>query len=158
MIVLLFSRGTDLGGKAIEWYGHGAPFSHVDSVLSTGRLLGARSDVVSDAPAGVQVRDPAYLGDEATLRISLVTDKAMEDAYYAFLQAQIGKPYDEGGILAFISGRDWRTPDSWFCSELVAAALEQVGYFRFPLATPTNKMTPPDLILALSVQTHIVLP
>ena len=158
MIALLFSRGTDLGGRAIEWFGHGAAFSHVDSALSTGRLLGARSDVVGGAPAGVQIRDPSYLGAEMTLRVSLVTDKAMEDAYYAFLQAQIGKPYDEGGILAFIDGRNWRTPDSWFCSELVSAGLEQCGYFRFPLATPTNKMTPPDLLLALSVQTPIVLP
>jgi hypothetical protein len=46
--------------------------------------------------------------------------------------------------------RDWRKPDSWFCSELVTAALQAAGWFTRPLATATNRFTPSDLLLVLS--------
>lgn len=150
MIRLQFVQGTDLGAQLIQWWGGGPRFSHVDSVLPDGRLLGARHDVVVGAPAGVQIREASYVGQEKVLRLDLGVDDPAANAYYEFVRSQIGKPYDKQGILAFVLGRDWRDPDSWFCSELVAAGLEKCGYFEFALASPSNKITPPDLILILS--------
>ena len=79
----------------------------------------------------------------------------MKRAFYAFLKTQIGKPYDHSAILGFALDRDWRQSDSWFCSELVAAALEKAGYFSFCLAAPANKITPADLLLALSATAEL---
>jgi hypothetical protein len=157
-MILQFVHGGDLGAKAIEWFSHGACFSHVDTVWPDGRLFGARSDIIGGAAPGVQFRAPQYVGNSVTLQVSLNVERALDDAYYTFMLAQEGKPYDMEGILAFVSGRNWRQPDSWFCSELVAAGLEQCEYFRTPLATPSNKMTPPDLLLALSARLPITLP
>lgn len=155
MIVLQFVRGKDFGADAIAWFSHGANFSHVDTVLPDGGLLGARSDVVDDVRPGVRVRNPSYVGDCRTLRVELPCAPAIERAYLEFLHAQIGKPYDVEGIMDFIGGRDWHEPDAWFCSELAAAGLEHAGYFEYPLTTPTNKITPSDLLLALSARTKI---
>ena len=39
-----------------------------------------------------------------------------------FLEQQIGKGYDYKGVLRFLSRRDERLDNRWFCSELVAQA------------------------------------
>lgn len=150
MISLLFSRGGDLSSLAIEWFGGTPAFSHVDAITPEGMLLGARSDSVGGRPAGVQVRPPDYLGKEVTLRVDLPATLQQELQFHSFLMTQIGKPYDVEGILGFIVGRKWDDPSAWFCSELVAAALEKCNYFLHKLAVPTNKITPGGLVFLLS--------
>ena len=158
MIVLQFVRGTELDSRLIEWFGHGAQFSHVDSVSPfNGSLIGARSGAIGGVPSGVYSRVPDYVGDAETLRIELPCSQEITDAYYEFLGLQIGKPYDKEGILAFVAGRDWQDPGAWFCSELVAAGLQASGYFTHQIASPSNKITPPDLVLMLSVLTDVQL-
>ena len=152
MIVLQFARGSGIDSQAIEWYGGGPLYSHVDSVMPDGTLLGARTD------GGVAIRPATYLGDEPVLRVELPAGDTMTAAYYAGVTAELGKPYDMQGILAFVLDRDWRDPNSWFCSELVAAKLEGCGYWPFPLASPSNKVTPPNLILVLSTKVQINVP
>ncbi|MHB8674545.1 MAG: hypothetical protein ACYDAK_12835 [Candidatus Limnocylindrales bacterium] len=154
-IALQFLHGGDAASRLIEWFSHGAGYSHVDAVLPDGRLLGARSDNVGNAPPGVQIRDPGYVAGTPVLTLHLPADTPQETVFYDFLNAQIGKPYDALGILAFVGGRDWRAPDSWFCSELCAAALEACGYFPWPLASTTNKITPADLLLAISARDNV---
>ena len=149
MIYLQFVAGTDIGAHLIEWFGHSVPYSHVDTVLPDGRLLGARSDEVGGAPAGVQIRDPGYVGSNLVLRIDVASSDEQAKIYYDFVRSQIGKPYDGEAILAFVAGRNWQDPEAWFCSELVAAGLEYSSIV-LPLAAPTAKITPADLILILS--------
>ena len=156
MITLQFSRGTDISSDLIAWYEHGG-WSHVDTVLPDG-LLGARSDAIGGKPAGVQVRPKDYLGDEKTLVVELPCSSEMAGKYEDFLRAQIGKPYDVEGIAGFISGRNWSDPAAWFCSELVAAGLEACGYFEYPLAVTTHKITPADLLLILSTRVNLTRP
>ena len=151
MITLQFASGTDLGSGAIKWFGHGAPFSHVDLVTPTGELLGARSDEIGGKPAGVQVRPADYLGSEKTFRVDVPIGVEETALFWQLANAQVGKPYDEQGIADFIIGRDWRDPGAWFCSELATWLLEQVKFFPFALATPCNRITPPDLFLVVSV-------
>ena len=147
-INLQFAESTSLGGRIIEWYDHGR-FAHVDTILSDGSLLGARDDVVSGVPAGVQIRPASYLANAMVFAVSLSCTDEIEAAYYAFVNAQVGKPYDESGIAGFVFGRNWNKPDSWFCSELVAAGLQAAQYLR-PLVAPANKIPPDDLLLVLS--------
>ena len=157
MIKLQFLHGSGIDSKLIMWFGHGANFSHVDSILPDGSLLGSRSDVVMGVPAGVQIRPAAYVGDQKILKIDLPSPIEQEKAYYDFLNGELGKPYDKRGIVSFITGRNWQTPDAWFCSELVGTGLVRCGWFPHPLTTPTNKLDPAGLILAISAETDVKL-
>lgn len=73
-----------------------------------------------------------------------------ETMWLHWLREQVGKPYDKLGIVAFAFDRDWRSPESWFCSELQARALEVCGWFPKPLAAHASTITPRDLFLVLS--------
>ncbi len=48
-------------------------------------------------------------------------------AAVAAARSQIGRPYDWLGVAGIGLRRDWRDDSRWFCSELVAWAIEQGG-------------------------------
>lgn len=147
-IILQFADNESTGSKLIEWYDHGK-YSHVDTVLPDGSLLGARDDEIGGIPKGVQVRPSDYVRGDILLRVSLEAPDAIVKSYYDFVMSQVGKPYDETAIAAFVVGRNWTENDSWFCSELVASGLEKAGYVHM-LSAPVNKIAPDDLLLILS--------
>src|ERR1700683_5144243 len=149
MITLQFVAANDIGSHAIQIFERGWP-SHVDAVLEDGTLLGARSDSVGGKPPGVQIRTPDYETFCQIKRIQLPCSAGQQTAWLNFMSAQIGKPYDETAIVAFAVQRDWREPDSWFCSELQAAGLEAWGVFPRPLENVVNEVTPRDLLLVVS--------
>lgn len=152
-IVMQFVGNSSWGSRLIEWFDHGK-YSHVDSVLPDGTLLGARNDVIDGIPSGVQIRPASYVDGDKILRVTIPCTVNQEEAYYAFVRAQIGKPYDETAIAAFAVGRDWRAADSWFCSELCAAATEASGLVPAMIA-PVNKIAPDDLLLVVSALVSI---
>lgn len=155
-VELQFSVCDDIGSWAIRLYDHG-PWSHVDAVLPDG-LLGARLDELGGKPAGVQLRPFTYCNFHAISRVFVDCTEDQRAKFYEFLNSQIGKPYDPSAIAGFVFDRDWRNPDSWFCSELQGVALEDAGIFPHKLALPTNKLTPSGLYLALSVIVDVAAP
>ena len=58
-------------------------------------------------------------------------------------------------IAGLVAGRDWRETDSWFCSELIAAALVACGWFPTPLAADFAKITPRDMLLIVSGRVNL---
>lgn len=151
VITLQFSATGGLESDAIKLFSRGWP-SHVDAMFpgAGGTLLGARSDVIGGQPPGVRIRPLGYETWQHTQVIQLNATPEQEDAFHRFLFAQVGKPYDKIAIAAFAVARDWREPDSWFCSELIAAALEACDWFPAPLANVVNEITPRDLLLLVS--------
>jgi hypothetical protein len=158
LIRLQFSRQRDLSSELIAWFSHGAGFTHVDTVAENGWLLGARDEVCAGIAPGVQLRPPNYAAFERVLILDLGCDDAIARAYGKFVADQIGKPYDMRAIAGFATGRDWRDPGAWYCSELNTAGLEASGFFQWKLTTPASKVDPDDLLLALSVRTEVRLP
>lgn len=148
MIRLQFVLGTGLSSKTIAWFSAGK-FSHVDTVLPDGTLLGARSDAVGGQPPGVRIRPQNYEHWALQVTMSMAVDPHLEELYYEFLNKQLGKPYDSTAIWGFAAGRDWREKDSWFCSELCCAGLEEVTILPM-LYTPRNKVTPAALATVVS--------
>lgn len=146
MITLRFVTCNDPISAGIRAAEYGFWASHVEAVMPDGTLLGAHYD------GGVEARAANYdLGEYSKdLHVALPADDAMTDAFHVFLKSQIGKPYDVEAIMAFVMRRDWQAPDSWFCSELQAAALVHCGWFASPLATEFNHITPRDLLLIVS--------
>ena len=148
MIRLQFVCEAALSSQAIAWFSAGH-FSHVDCLLANGHLLGARDDTVGGQPPGVRIRPPNYAKWQRRVVMTVPTTRAQELAFYAFLDKQLGKPYDSAAIWAFAFNRDWREPDSWICSELQSAAGEHAGILpRLYLAA--NKITPVACALAFS--------
>lgn len=149
MLSVQLVAGSGLSSEAIEWFEGYPAYSHVDIVLPDGSLLGAREDAIGGQPPGVRVRPPEYEKWEHRLLLTIGASQAEEDGFYGFARAQLGKPYDKLAILAFLVDRNWRDEDAWFCSELVAASLENATLIR-PLITPANKLTPGCLATVLS--------
>jgi uncharacterized protein YycO len=112
--------------------------------------LGAISD-------GVKARVPNYDADslkkEMFLEVKATEDQ--EEIFYAFVESQIGKPYDLWAILAyFYPSRDWQSFDAWYCSELLATALSECGILPKEMAVKFSRITPRDLLLLVSTQTE----
>lgn len=136
------SSAVSVGIRAFE-YGFWA--SHVEAVLADG-YLGAHAD------GGVQVRPFDYDKGQFTKEAfyTLPSIPQQDQAFEAFLRMQVGKPYDLEAIAGFVLDHDWRENDSWFCSELQAAALETAGWFHRAIATEISRITPRDLLLIVS--------
>jgi uncharacterized protein YycO len=149
-ITLQFVSDNSLGSTLIQWYDHGQ-FSHVDSVLDDGTLLGARNDVIAGVPAGVQVRPASYVDGKKLKRVVLPTTDQIEKDYYDWQKTQIGKPYDMTAITAFVFGRDWTQDDAWFCSEYSTYGLVVSQYLIHKPSAPCNKIAPDDELLICSM-------
>lgn len=156
-ITLQFVREARLTSDAIAWFSQGH-FSHVEAVIQTidrrsPNLLGSYEQEVrcagSTFKAGVQLRPFGYRPLAHCVRFSLTVTEDQKNRWLRFLLNQIGSPYDWPAIWGFVSGRDWRQPGAWICSELQAAALEAAGIFP-QLYLAANKVTPVFLAGVLS--------
>jgi len=79
------------------------------------------------------------------LDFKLDCESAARDYYYA----QVGKGYDWRACLGILtSSRDWRDDTTWFCWELLAAAIEKGSSYRFD---DVSAVTPRDLLRAQRV-------
>jgi hypothetical protein len=141
-ITLQFVTCSNPGSWAIRTFQRGW-CSHVDSVMDDGRLLGARLD------GGVAIRPSNYEKFSRVERVVIAMPYYKERPYWDFLKALLGKPYDKLAIVAFAVNRDWRSPDAWFCDELVAAGLEHAEVVR-KLAPCVNRLDVRDLYLIVS--------
>jgi hypothetical protein len=141
-----FVLGRGLSSAIIQLAGGGTRalgFSHVDLVLPTGELLGARTDYPINGQTGVQIRPHDY-GAKDWIRqvvMELPSTQLQADLFYGYGKAQEHKPYDELAIVAFFAGRDWRDENAWFCDELLLACTEKAGLCP-DLYLPTNKFNP----------------
>ncbi len=147
-ISLQFVLGSALSSRLIAWYGNGyGGFSHVDGILSDGRLLGARSDSVGNQPPGVHIRPPDYEKWVKRTRVSFKVTKSVYNDWEANLRAKIGTPYDVTSIWGFITGRQQSTDGHWICSQLQINALQHVKMVPFPLPMPAHQITPNSVLL-----------
>lgn len=138
MIKLRFVTANDLVSAGIRAYQYGFWASHVEALID-GKLVGAHFR------GGVAVRDMGYDAGpgmrEEYMQITAADEIAKK--FEAFMMAQVGKPYDVEAIGAMVLERDWRDPNSWFCSELVTAALEACLLLN-RMSVSVNRITPRD--------------
>lgn len=151
MIRLRFVGSTDVVSRIIKMGELGIPFQHVEAVTPDGRYLGAHMQ------GGVMARHVGY--DAGSFSRELFVDLPASDvasaAFYAFLGAQIGKPYDNEAILTLAEGfatdRAPSLPETtaaWICSALQIAALIAGGLARS--APQSIRLTTPRDVLAIA--------
>ena len=146
MITLQFVTERWSLASAFIRYANWIDVSHVDLVLPSGELLGARTD----HNPGVQIRPAGYANFSRIVQIDFDFTPAQTEAYLAWIKTQIGKPYDSTGIEEFFihSRRNWRDPIAWFCSELQARASEIAGNPLLDFSyVGCFKIDPRDLLL-----------
>ncbi len=140
-IQIQFSTEANIASRVCHYYDH-VWCSHVDAVMPNGGLLGAK------LLGGVKIRP--NLGFTKTLLVELPTTQTIYDKFYGFLRDQLGKPYDLSSVFAFAFERDVAANDSWFCSELIAVALDKSEYLPYSLFSKYNKITPGNLLFLLN--------
>lgn len=141
-IVLQFAAESSIGSRLI-CFGTQAEYSHVDTVLPNGGLLGAR------LKGGVRIRRPGYAKFTRTLQVTISTEPEKAKVFYSFLNEQIGKPYDWRAVVDFAFDRNWRNPDAWFCDDLPAVGLEESKIINH-LAVEPWAIAPKGLLLIAS--------
>lgn len=134
---LLFTRRAMIGSLLIRtatW----SDWSHVQVFKDDNTLIGASwpHGVVTEILA-----DRLALASKASVMIIPTSD---EPSALAFLEAQLGQPYDTVGMLGLAIHRDWQEANAWWCSELVAAVVQAGGTKLFRDGV-IKRITPQDL-------------
>jgi len=151
MITLRFVSHPGLFNWACTIAQYGFWATHVEAVMPDGRYLGAISD-------GIKARGPSY--DKGSVKkeifLEVKATQEQDEIFYAFIESQIGKPYDTWAILAyFYPSRDWQDFDAWYCSELLGTALSECGILPKEMAVKFSRVTVRDLLLLISTRTGL---
>lgn len=154
MIRLQFVLGQNWSSRIIAYWGNGyGGYSHVDAILKSGELLGARDDVIKPLGGGpivlpgVQVRPPYYERWVRRCVVEIDATPQQEKHWERWLRSQVGRQYDSGSIWGFILGREMHHKGQWICSALQSEALELIGKFG-QIPTPPAQITPNSLLIA----------
>ena len=148
-IAIDFLMGPDWSSRLIGWFGAG-DWSHCASVLSDGRYLDARNDVIAGVPAGVQIRKPEtekwVRKRRATLQVSLTEYQEWE----ANLRAKLTTDYDREAIVGYLEGESRHTAGRWICSALAINAVQHIHRVVYPLPKPAHLITPGEVLLIVA--------
>ena len=123
MIRIALYRGTSIISRLIQWqtrsvYSHAAALLDDDSVIEAWHCGG-----VSHVPTLQSNHTPDTPVDIFIVRSTL----GQQEIYERFLKRQVGEKYDFQAVFRFLSRVPASKNNKWFCSELVAAALNSAG-------------------------------
>ena len=126
-------RGRGTVSTLIRWqtrskYSHAGIFISDNTVMEAWPTKGVRINTLLD------LSDIDFFDLETTPR--------QEAKIIEFFQKQMGKPYDYFGVFNFITKfPSFKPYESWFCSEIVFAALQEAGILLLRDIEP-NKVSP----------------
>ncbi len=127
----------------IRWETNGT-VSHVESVLPSGDIIGAYLDGVKQTPGD------ADLGYTGQIFVDVLAPQESIDKWVAYLKSRCGRKYDFLAALGFMLHMNIRTPGAFICSMDATLALRASGTFKRPLSEPAHRVSPRDLLFALS--------
>lgn len=130
-IVLRFVSNRSLISLLVRFFTK-SKFSHVDYMIGS-RAYSALPSTGVDYNSNKSDYEEYYEME--------VNDKTKIDA---FLLQQRGKPYDWKAIFGMPFSRSWNDSSSWFCSELIAAAINQDTLLY---NESVHRITPRDLYI-----------
>lgn len=141
---ILGYQGKSLVSRAIRWQTR-SPYSHVAVEDDDGKVYEAWHK------GGVRCVDHYKQGHTKGTQVdqyALIKDYDKAKVR-SFLYSQVGKGYDFKSVFRFLTRRDVRLDDSWFCAEHVGAAFAEGGLLlqtcRFSYLTPRDICMSPHL-------------
>lgn len=135
-----FCKSNDIGGLIIRLFTF-SRWNHV--AIEVGGVV--YESVTAGGVRRVPARSFPRLWEKTTsVEVSVENPAEM----LAFLNAQVGRPYDWSAIFALPFRKSWQARDKWFCSELVAEALIAGGSNAIP-RLKSYRVTPRDLWITL---------
>lgn len=142
---LQFVSGAGLSSRLISWWGQGYDgWSHVDAVLITGELAGARSDAVGGKPPGYWIRPANYQVWKRRTVMTLKVSDGIAEAWERFLRRDQGAPYDQADIIGFLIGKSMATQGHWVCSWKIIDTIQTFDLMP-SICLPASQVTPNTL-------------
>ena len=160
-IDIRFVRGTALSSAMIAFEeGVSMPFapSHTEARTKDGLFyIGAQNGGVEKLPVGYDGGHVMTLPDGrlADIIASLPCSQEQEDGFYASLDSKLGEPYDWLALAGF-AGPNRHVFGHIICSALMTLELRKINWFPKPLTKPFHRISPDELLFALS--THVEIP
>ena len=137
---LLAYRGRSWISKAIRWQTR-SKYSHIAIELNDGSVVEAwHVGGVSHSKDFKEKHTKGTPVDAFAIKMPFDVVEAE-----AFLLSQVGKKYDFGSILRFMSRRDEPKDNKWFCSELAVEALKE-GRLALLERIPASHISPGQCI------------
>jgi uncharacterized protein YycO len=133
-IVIALVNGTGFISRAIKWQTR-SRYSHAAVVVphKSPRLCVIeawhKTGVRRYWPTDEEIRKQMHF-----YHVYVTEEQAKE--VYNFLEKQIGKKYDWKSVFRFVTRKRGIEEDTWFCSELVAAALNYAHVYPFARTQP----------------------
>lgn len=115
------SLGWPIISKLIQ-FTSGSWIEHVDIVINGVMYSALPGGVIKANTKTIDLKKSEYL----TINVSQI----VEEKLILVLEKQLGKPYDYFGLISFPFKPKWNNSNRWFCSELIAYALSEVGYIK----------------------------
>lgn len=116
--------------------------AHAELVFSNGSTCGAYANGVRWDTAGGR---GIFENPELWAVEEVPASPEEEQRVWDFCAGEIGCPYDWAGVARFVLPFLDADPDKWFCSELVVAALQELGLFA---GLDPWRMSPADVYYA----------
>lgn len=136
-------RGKSIMSRLIRWFSW-SPYSHAAWICRDGSVIEAWTE------GGVRRVASLSEAHEPGTRVDIFAIELTDEQHASvekFLAEQLGQKYDWLGILGFLTRKRMESHDAWFCSELIAAALNQAGVWPL-LRIPACKVPPCLLMLS----------
>jgi hypothetical protein len=127
----------------IRWETQGT-VSHVESILPGGDIIGAYLDGIKQIPGD------SDLGYTSQIFVDVEASQEAIDKWVRYLKSRVGRKYDFLAALGFMLHMNIRTPGAFICSMDATLGLRISGTFPRPLSEPAHRVSPRDLLFALS--------
>lgn len=144
-----FLLGSGWTSRLVAYWGNGyGGYSHAASVLDAEHYIDSHVGVIAGVPAGVQIRRIATEKCVKRKRAAIICSLTEYNAWTAALKENLGDPYGDTDIWAFITGRREHTQGQWICSADALRGMRRVNRVP-PLSVPDHQITPNSLLLIL---------
>ena len=130
---LVFYKPIKFQDKLIAWYTKG-PYYHAEIEFSDGMRV--ESSAESNGVSIYTPKEDNYI----TVKFNILN--ANEDKVRKWCEEQMGCKYDWFGVVRFVVPFVKQSSTRWFCSELIVAALQQIGFFA---NVKPHKLSPNDM-------------
>jgi hypothetical protein len=164
MITIRFVQGSDTISRLISLQaGVSMPFtpSHVEALSQDGQYyIGQHlTGGMQRRLVGYDTGDIAVLTDDrkADIHVPIPSTPEQEATFHTYVEGKIGQSYDWVSILGFLP-TELHTHEvgRLICSAVMTDALRKCGWLQWPVTVPFHRISPRDLLFALS--THVEIP